>query len=72
MKSRCMLNCAKVDYKLWTAAIGTANYRRNRSPSSIFNYKTPYEQLFGEQPKIKHLRVFGCDAYSLNLNAGKN
>ena len=67
-----MLNCAKVDYKLWTAAIDTANYLRNRSPSSILNGKTPYEQLFGKQPKIKHLRVFGCDAYPLNLNAGKN
>jgi len=72
MKARCMLNCAKVDYKLWTAAIDTANYLRNRSPSSILNGKTPYEQLFGKQPKIKHLRVFGCDAYPLNLNAGKN
>jgi hypothetical protein len=48
MKARCRLNCAKVDFKLWTAGIDTANYLRNRSPSSILNGKTPYEQLFGK------------------------
>jgi hypothetical protein len=67
-----MLYCAKEDYKLWITAMDTANYLRNRSPSSILNDKAPYEQLFGKQPKIKHLRVFGCDAYPLNLNAEKN
>jgi len=28
--------------------------------------------LFGKHPKLKHLRVFECDAYPLNLNAEKN
>ncbi len=25
---------------------------------------TPYEAWHGEKPKVKHLRVFGCDAYT--------
>jgi transposase InsO family protein len=40
MKARCILNCSKVEFKLWAAAIDTANYLRNRSPSSILNCKT--------------------------------
>jgi hypothetical protein len=35
MKARCMLNGANLNFNLWTAAIDTANYLRNRSPSSV-------------------------------------
>jgi len=27
--------------------------------------KTPSEALYGEKPKVGHMRVFGCTAYSL-------
>jgi transposase InsO family protein len=35
MKARCMLNGANLNFNLWAAAIDTANYLRNRSPSSV-------------------------------------
>jgi hypothetical protein len=72
MKARCMLNSAKLDFNLWTTAADTANYLRNRSPSSALNYKTPYEIFFTRLPQIKHLRIFDSDAYPLNLNSGKD
>ncbi len=37
MKARCMLNGANLNFNLWAAAIDTANYLRNRSPSSVLN-----------------------------------
>lgn len=67
-KSSCMLMTANVHINLWGAAIHTANYLRNVSPSSVLKGKSPYEALFNKQPKLKHLRIFGCDAYPLILN----
>jgi hypothetical protein len=67
MKARCMLNGANLNFNLWTAAIDTANYLRNRSPSSVLNNRTPYEKYYGKLPKIKHLKIFGCDAFPLNF-----
>ena len=43
-KARCMLIEANVGLNLWTAAVETANYLRNRSPSSVLHGKSPYEE----------------------------
>ena len=67
-KARCMLIASKVNLNLWAAAVNTANYLRNRSPSSALNGKSPYEALFNRLPKISHFKVFGCPAYPLDLN----
>ena len=72
MKARCMLHSAKLNLNLWTAAVDTANYIRNRSPSQVLNGKSPYEKLFNRLPKIKHLRIFGCEAYPLNPYVDKD
>ena len=66
-KARCMLIAAKLRKNLWGAAITTANYLRNISPSSNLDGKSPYEVSFNKLPKINHLRIFGCEAYPLNL-----
>ena len=66
-KARCMIISSNVDLSLWSAAIDTANYLRNRSPSSLLNGMTPYEALYNKKPKIKHLIIFGSDAYPLEL-----
>ena len=41
----------------------TTCYLENRSPTSTFVDKTPQEVCTGNKPSIKHLKVFGCDAY---------
>ena len=41
----------------------TSCYLINRSPSSSLGNKTPHEMWYGKKPSLKHLRVFGCEAY---------
>jgi hypothetical protein len=65
-RARCMILEANVSLKLWTVAVDTANYLRNRSPSEAINGKTPYELMYKSLPKIKHLKIFGCAAYPLD------
>jgi hypothetical protein len=45
----------------------TANYIRNRSPTSSLNGKTPFELFFNKIPSHKHLTIYGCEAYPLDL-----
>ena len=44
----------------WAEAVCTANYLRNRSPTTTLDNKTPYEAFFGHRPSALKLRVFGC------------
>jgi hypothetical protein len=67
-KARCMMIAANIPQYLWTAAVETADYLRNRSPSSIQINKTPYETYHKVLPNLSHLRIFGCEAYPLDLN----
>lgn len=61
-KTRSMLNGAGLPEALWGEAIMTANYLRNRSPSTN-RTKTPLELMFGIKPDLTNLRVFGCEAF---------
>ena len=54
-----MKDAGDVDLRLWGEAIKTANYLRNRLPSRVLGWKTPYEVFFGKPAKIDHLRVWG-------------
>jgi transposase InsO family protein len=58
-KVRCMLIGSGLSQRLWGEAIFTANYVRNRSPTSEHPDKTPEEAYIGHKPSISHLRVFG-------------
>jgi len=71
-KARCMLITAGLNNNLWGAAIVTANYLRNLSPSAPLNNKSPYEVYYGKLPKISHLKIFGCKAYPLDLDKNKD
>lgn len=53
--------------KFWGECVMAACYLINRTPSSVLNYKTPYECLFGKAPSLTEIRVFGCLAYAHNL-----
>lgn len=64
--SRLMLLDAKFPKKFWAEAVSvsTAVYLRNHCPTKAVKSKTPYEAWYGQKPKVDHLRVFGCDAYT--------
>ncbi|KAD4889467.1 hypothetical protein E3N88_21540 [Mikania micrantha] len=44
-------------------AVNTAAYLINRGPSVPLGFKIPEEEWLGREVTIKHLKVFGCDAY---------
>ena len=62
--ARSMLLDAQLPQKFWAEAISTAAYLRNRAPTSTVEGKTPYQAWNGWKPKVKHLRVFGSDAFA--------
>ncbi|CAB3996244.1 Retrovirus-related Pol poly from transposon TNT 1-94 [Paramuricea clavata] len=59
-----MLADVKLRHKYWAKTLSTAVYLRNRSPSVAVKGKTPFEAWAGQKPNVKHLRVFGCEAYA--------
>ena len=58
-----MLSGASLEQKFWAEAVMTACYLINQSPSSALGDKTPHEVWCGKKPYLRHLRVFGCEAY---------
>lgn len=48
---------------LWAKGMKCAAYVINKIPLSPNNMKSPYELIFGENPSIKHLRIFGPTCY---------
>lgn len=47
-----------------------AVYIMNRLPSSVLNGKSPFQLLISKDPKLSHLRVFGCLYYVTVLPRG--
>uniref|UniRef100_A0AAV1VFF0 Polyprotein n=1 Tax=Peronospora matthiolae TaxID=2874970 RepID=A0AAV1VFF0_9STRA len=62
---RSMLHHAKLDKCFWAEAAMTAVYVKNRLPSPKIPHKTPFEIVYSSKPSVKHMRVFGCQAYIL-------
>jgi hypothetical protein len=63
-KARAMLLDAGLPMSFWGEAIKTACYLHHRTPtSSLIDYKSPYELLHGNKPRLHHLRRFGCTVY---------
>lgn len=67
-KARSMLHASGLDKKFWAEAIYTANYIKNRSPTSAigdqFVDKTPAEIWFKTKPNLSHLRIFGATCFN--------
>ena len=61
--ARCMLIDAKLPKKLWTYALKTAAYIRNRCYNPRTG-KTPFEMMTGEQPNLKNMKIFGSPCYA--------
>lgn len=58
--TRTMLFKAKLPESLWGEAANSAVYLLNRVINAQTKDKTPYELYFGAQPRVSHIRVFGC------------
>ena len=53
-------------FSFWGWAICTAQYLRNRLPTSVLPAGlTPYERYHGRKPDLSHLCVWGCQCYVL-------
>lgn len=57
---------ANLPIQFWGDCVLTAVHILNRIPSSVIEFKTPYEILFDELPIYDYFRVFGCLAFALN------
>ena len=62
--ARTILIDAALPPEFWTFAVRYAVYTQNLLPTRAINWKTPYELWTGEKPDVRHLRIFGCTAYS--------
>lgn len=65
-----MIEASMLD-QFWPYSLLIATHIVNRLPSSILNWKTPYEILYGKQPDYSSLKVFGCLAYASNVKPHK-
>ena len=64
MESVCsMLHKAALPLKFWAEAVATADFLRNRSPTSHVKNATPFKCYHSRKPDISFLRVFGCNTY---------
>uniref|UniRef100_A0AAV1VDJ4 Integrase catalytic domain-containing protein n=1 Tax=Peronospora matthiolae TaxID=2874970 RepID=A0AAV1VDJ4_9STRA len=62
---RSLLHHAKLEKCFWAEAAMTAIYIKNRLPSPKIDHKTPFEIVYKSKPSVKHMRVFGCQAFIL-------
>ena len=70
--ARCLLIQSGLSPSFWGEAINTANYIRNRCPSSSLDGHTAFEKWTGKIPDVSYFREFGCKIYTLNRNPNKN
>lgn len=61
-RARALLLEHRLPKAVWSEAIITAAYLRNRVPGTAQN-STPYELFYGQKPDMSHLRVYGCKAF---------
>lgn len=69
--ARCLLVLSGLPASLWAEAVNTANYIRNRSPTSSLNGKTPYKILYGAAPDVSKFKTFGQEVFCLDRNPNK-
>ena len=60
--ARAMLFANNLPTELWSEAVNTAVYIRNRTPSTQAP-ETPFKMWTGKRASLTHIRKFGCFAY---------
>ena len=68
--ARCMLIESKLSKSLWTYAVMTAAYIRNRCYNDRLK-KTPFEAFVKEKPDVKNMHAFGSIYYAYILKKKK-
>ena len=68
--ARCLLLQAGLPKNLWTYALRTASYTRNRCFSRRANC-TPYELFTGKKPNLKGMHKFGTSCYAYKQDKKK-
>lgn len=67
-KARTMLLASNLGKRFWNKAVVTANYIKNRSPTSAhgeqFKNKTPAEIWYKSKPDLSHIKIFGSICYN--------
>ena len=63
--ARTMLDEHRTPRRFWAEAVNTACYVANRIFLRAYLGKTSYELRYGRQPKVSHLRAFGCKCFVL-------
>ncbi|MCO5573789.1 hypothetical protein L7F22_027563 [Adiantum nelumboides] len=71
-KVKSMLSDAKLPNGFWAEAVTTVHLM-NKSPSRVLEREAVAEMLWtGKAPSYKHLKIFGCAAYSHILKEFRN
>lgn len=68
--ARCLLLEASLPKKLWTYAVKTSAYIRNRCYNPRTG-KNPYEMMTGVKPNLKNMHIFGTYCYAYIQNKKK-
>lgn len=61
--ARCMMRQAGSPPSFWAEAVHTANYIRNRCPTTALNGEIPFKQWTGKKPTVIYMQVFGAKVY---------
>ncbi|XP_071727410.1 uncharacterized protein [Rutidosis leptorrhynchoides] len=55
-------------YTLQQNGVVERKHRHLLNVASVLNVKSPYEIIYGREPSLSHLRVFGCLCFATKLN----
>ena len=66
--ARSLMFLGELPLYLWHECVLTAVYIINRLPYSVLSGKSPFSLVYGHDPTLSHIRVFGCLCYATILN----